>query len=97
MGQPGWSNVQSFPYESIVRVKETRGTETSKYPEEEKEKSIPIVAASEVGRAQTRELAFWGSDCIIDSSLLTERYWKDLPENEKAVYVKVDKTRQYPE
>ena len=33
--------------------KGTRGTETSKYPEEEKETSIPRVAASEMGRAQT--------------------------------------------
>jgi len=31
----------------------TWGTETSKYPEEEKERSIPPVAASEEGRAQT--------------------------------------------
>ena len=37
-------------------MKETRGTETSKYPEEEKETSIPKVAASERGRAQTRDL-----------------------------------------
>ena len=57
MGQPGWSNVQSFLYESIVQVKETRGTETSKYPEEEKETSIPQVAASERGRAQTEDLS----------------------------------------
>ena len=57
MGQPGWSNVQSFLYESIVQVKETRGTETSKYPEEEKETSIPKVAASEMGRAQTEDLS----------------------------------------
>ena len=35
----------------------TRGTETSKYPEEEKERSIPIVAASEEGIAQTEEHA----------------------------------------
>ena len=38
----------------------TRRTETSKYPEEEKENSIPLVAASETGRAQTRVLAPWG-------------------------------------
>ena len=38
----------------------TRGTETSKYPEEEKETSIPEVAASETGRAQTAELALRG-------------------------------------
>ena len=33
--------------------KGTRGTETSKYPEEEKETSISLVAASERERAQT--------------------------------------------
>ena len=32
----------------------TRGTETSKYPEEKKETSISKVAASEMERAQTR-------------------------------------------
>ena len=53
MGQPGWSNVQSFLCESITQVKETRGTETSKYPEEEKTNVIPLVAASERGGAQT--------------------------------------------
>ena len=31
----------------------TRGTETSKYPEEKKTKVIPLVAASERGTAQT--------------------------------------------
>ena len=31
----------------------TRGTETSKYPEEEKTTVIPTVAASELGLAQT--------------------------------------------
>ena len=41
----------------------TRGTETSKYPEEEKETSIPSVAASERGRAQTVMRASRGSDC----------------------------------
>jgi hypothetical protein len=34
-------------------AEQTWGTETSKYPEEEKEKSIPPVAASEQGKAQT--------------------------------------------
>ena len=32
---------------------QTRGTETSKYPEEEKTKVIPLVVASERGLAQT--------------------------------------------
>ena len=37
----------------IVLEEGTRGTETSKYPEEKKETSIPLVAASEEGRGQT--------------------------------------------
>ena len=40
----------------IVLQEGTRGTETSKYPEEKKEKSISVVAASEEGRGQTTVL-----------------------------------------
>ena len=40
----------------IVIEKVTRGTETSKYPEEEKETSIFLVAASERERGQTTSL-----------------------------------------
>ena len=40
----------------IVSKEGTRGTETSKYPEEKKETSIPLVAASEEGRGQTGSL-----------------------------------------
>ena len=40
----------------IACEKETRGTETSKYPEEEKETSISQVAASERERGQTNSL-----------------------------------------
>src|SRR2546430_5416429 len=50
MGQPGRSQGRSSP----ARAKQTRGTETSKYPEEEKATAIPLVAASERGPAQTR-------------------------------------------
>ena len=32
---------------------QTRGTETSQYPEEKKSTEIPLVAASERGKAQT--------------------------------------------
>ena len=40
--------------EDIVSARrQTRGTETSKYPEEEKTKVIPLVVASERGLAQT--------------------------------------------
>jgi hypothetical protein len=34
-------------------MRQTRGSETSQYPEEEKSSEIPQVAASETGRAQT--------------------------------------------
>ena len=37
MGQPGDGNASSPTDEYIVCVEGTRGTETSKYPEEEKE------------------------------------------------------------
>ena len=53
MGEPGWSNVQSPMNEFIVHEEGTRGSETSKYPEEKKENSISLVVASEEGRGQT--------------------------------------------
>ena len=40
----------------IVCEEGTRGSETSKYPEEKKENSSPLVVASEKGRGQTRGL-----------------------------------------
>ena len=45
----------------IVIERGTRGTETSKYPEEEKETSIFLVAASERERGQTKclHLGLW--------------------------------------
>ena len=53
MGKPGWSNVQSSIAEYIGYRKGTRGTETSKYPKEEKTKVISRVVASEMEIAQT--------------------------------------------
>ena len=44
----------------IVLQEGTRGTETSKYPEEKKETSISVVAASEEERGQTRRLRTLG-------------------------------------
>ena len=54
MGKPGHRNGWSSAR------KGTRGTETSKYPEEKKSNEMPTVAASEEGRAQTRELRLPG-------------------------------------
>ena len=53
MGEPDWGNAQSPQDEYIVLLEGTRGSETSKYPEEKKENSIPLVVASETGRGQT--------------------------------------------
>jgi hypothetical protein len=53
MGEPGRGNARSSVTESIGGVTRTQGTETSQYLEEEKENSIPLVAASERGTAQT--------------------------------------------
>ena len=47
MGQPGTLKMCHPAYGG----KQTRRTETSKYPEEEKTKVIPLVAASERGEA----------------------------------------------
>ncbi len=53
MGQPGiWKRCHPLA-EHIGLGKQTRGTETSKYPEEEKTTVIPQVVASERGTAQT--------------------------------------------
>ena len=53
MGEP--TNVKTLVSynEYIVIERVTWGTETSKYPEEKKEKSISLVVASEKERAQT--------------------------------------------
>jgi hypothetical protein len=51
MGQPGWSDVQSRPPESIGRCEVSGGTETSQYLEEKKSTEIPQVVVSERGRS----------------------------------------------
>jgi hypothetical protein len=51
MGKPGTGHAVSLRSEHIGPVEETRETETSQYPEEEKATAIPSVAASERGTA----------------------------------------------
>ena len=75
MGKPGQGNAWSPMNESIVHEEGTRGSETSKYPEEKKENSIPLVVASEKGRGQTRGLRTPGVAgrrhmTIVDSNVL---------------------------
>ena len=49
-----------------------------------KQHVILEVAASETGRAQTGVRALRGSDRIIDSTNLAERFWESRPERVKA-------------
>ena len=49
MGKPGGSNVPSSHTEQIGMGGETRGSETSQYPQEKKSTEIPQVVASERG------------------------------------------------
>ena len=66
MGKPGGSNDPSPMIEFIDHEEGTRGSETSKYPEEKKENSITLVVASEEVRGQTRGLRTFGvADIII--------------------------------
>ena len=59
MGKPTASAVSSPEF--IGCGGDTRGTETSKYPEEKKSTEIPLVAASERGAAdkQSSSGTFW--------------------------------------
>ncbi len=59
----------------------TRGTETSKYPEEKKSTEIPRVVASESGRGQTKGSNTFGvgtEPCIPERN---RRAWESLPKN----------------
>ncbi len=58
MGKPNWVKPN---YLSRKRRTRTRGSKTFQYPEENKLISIPLVAASETGEAQTEPyFLIWG-------------------------------------
>jgi hypothetical protein len=60
MGKPGWENPTHLSKIFLERG-DTRGSETSQYPEEKKPKGIPLVVASERGGAQTmHQYDAWG-------------------------------------
>jgi len=58
MGKPIQGHAWISPAEYIGGGRLTRGTDTSKYPKEEKSTEIPLVAASERGIAQTDRKQF---------------------------------------
>ena len=88
MGKPSICNgMESLP-ESIGQGRQTRGTETSKYPEEEKANAIPSVAASERGTAQTGRLASRGCRTLhmeLQRNEVGEQVWKGWSEKVKTL------------
>ena len=66
--------------EHIGAEKPTRGSETSQYPEEKKSKEIPLVAASERGPGQTREIRLSGvvGPPYMGPTRIAETLWKGL-------------------
>ena len=67
----GETHAQAYPLdEYIVERRQTRGTETSQYPEEKKSTEIPAVVVSEPGGAQTGSVA---GTCV-------EAGWKAPPQ-----------------
>ncbi len=53
MGEPDILNRMSSRAEFIGAARQTQGSETSQYLQEQKSNEIPVVAVSESGRAQT--------------------------------------------
>ena len=86
MGQPGGSDP------SIPRCgRRTRGTETSKYPEEEKTNVIARVVASESAGAQTgavKAAAGVVGPAAKETRTLGEAPWKGAPERVRGPYPK---------
>ena len=58
MGEPGGGHAPPPRAEYIGPEEATRGTETSKYPEEEKSTEIALVAASERARRPNRHVRY---------------------------------------
>ena len=85
MGEPSrWKTC----YHEVGR---TRGTETSKYPQEEKTTVIPQVVASERGAAQTGSVtaAPGLKDGDVGAAKARGGVWKGPPKSVKAAYPKV--------
>ena len=74
-GTPAMKNRGAYG-ESNSHTRGTRGTETSKYPEEEKSNEIPQVVASERGRGQTGCSNMSGVRTAFSISKLTEPHGK---------------------
>ena len=86
MGEPGRGNARSPTNESIVREEGTRGSETSKYPEEKKENSISLVVASEEERGQTDGLRTIGVEGRREPTIADPKFLeRDAEEGDRPV------------
>ena len=82
-GDPN-GETQSPSWVTIPQGRGTRGTETSKYPEEEKSNEMPTVAASEAGRAQTGQFRLTGVEDRHNQWKLSRTTWKGRRNSVKA-------------
>ena len=73
MGKPPLANPEGSSAEYIGGEKATWGSEPSQYPQEQKTRVIPLVAASERGTAQTSVLAHWGCRARLTSMSASEQ------------------------
>ena len=99
MGKPGRGHALSSHAESIGMWRRTWGTETSQYLQEEKEISIPRVAVSETGPAQT-VLTSVGTglwDHHQRTRTRSGRAWEGSPQRVKAPYTKRVEASMAPE
>ena len=78
MGQPCMAN----PYNSRFneRAEHTLGSETSQYQEEKKPIGIPLVAASETGRAQTQPQHHSARNCsaMLGMGVIRLQRWQQV-------------------
>ena len=96
-GETWLSKPQSSYGEYIAMRREPGELKHLSSQRKRKQHVISKVAASEMERGQTMVRAPWGSDRIIDSLILAERFWESLPERVKAPYMKDELTWRYPE
>ena len=75
----------------------TRGSETSKYPEEEKITMIPQVVASERGRGQTESSNTFGVRTAHGMQEVSRRTWDGPPQRVIVSYAKTECGQLDPE
>ena len=97
-GFPNGATRRDSPPVITPSVRQTRGTETSHYPEEEKTKVIAQVVASERAAAQTGPVATQAPGLKdrqqSDRTGLGEGAWKAPPQKVKGLYPKTAVRRE---